>query len=419
MLIAIIPFYTFCSLNKRKIINDPVYGFISLEFDFLLDLLEHPYFQRLRHIQQLGLGNYVYPGAVHTRFHHALGALHLMQRAVRTRRHKGVSISSAEAQAVCLAILLHDVGHGPFSHALEHALVPQVSHEDISLLLMQRLNTHFNGQLNMAIEIFENRYPKKFLHQLVSSQLDMDRLDYLTRDSFFSGVQEGVIGYDRIIKMLNVHQDELLVEEKGIYSIEKFLISRRLMYWQVYLHKTVLCAEMMLVHILTYAKELAAQGTALFASPALQYFLYENDHIINEDFIRHYTHLDDHDLWCAIKVWQAHSDALLAEMCTAFVQRRLLKIELQREPFAADYLEHFTQKLMQHKGYSRHEAAHLVFGGTTSNRAYSTTAENIKILFKDGKALDIAEASDLLNIQALAAPVVKHYCCYPKYLITS
>ncbi|MCL4126867.1 UNVERIFIED_CONTAM: hypothetical protein GTU68_033105 [Idotea baltica] len=382
--------------------------------------MEHPLFQRLRHITQLGLSSYVYPGAVHSRFHHALGAMHLMQRAIHTLKSKGVDITDEEHLAVSIAILLHDVGHGPFSHALEYAMVENVHHEEISVLMMERLNEEFDGQLSMAIEIFKGTYSKGFLHQLVSSQLDMDRLDYLSRDSFFTGVHEGVIGYDRIIKMLNVQNDELVVEAKGVYSIEKFLISRRLMYWQVYLHHTVLVAEILLVKILKRAKELIAKGDELYASPALNFFLKNEVNLTDfkneRNILNTYAQLDDHDLFSAFKVWMEHKDLVLSELCKGVVRRKMLKIRLQAQPFNEVLITKLVAKTSEQFGISIHEAQYFTFADSTSNRAYIPDSEHIKILFKDGELVDITEASDHLNIQQLSTPVVKYYLCYPKEL---
>ncbi len=407
-------------MNKKKIINDPVYGFVSITFNIIFDLIEHPYFQRLRRIQQLGLSSYVYPGAKHSRFHHALGASHLMGQAVNILRYKGVEITEAEAEAVTIAILLHDIGHGPFSHALEHTILEKVEHETVSVLFMERLNQEFDGRLSLAIEIFENRYPKKFLHQLVSSQLDMDRLDYLTRDSFFTGVHEGVIGYDRIIKMLNVKDDHLVVEEKGIYSIEKFIVSRRLMYWQVYLHKTVLCAEVMLVQVLRRAKDVYRQGMALFTTPALEFFMkndweaedFRNDKQVLDQFAQ----LDDTDLFVAMKIWQDHPDFILSELSKKLIQRKLFKTELQKEAFNFKYINEIRKKVQTKYNLKEEEIDYLVPTDATSNSAYSHKQDKINILFKNGEVLDIAYASDQLNIQMLSAPVVKYYLCYPKNL---
>jgi len=408
-------------MNKKKIINDPVYGFLSINYEIIYDLMEHPYFQRLRRIQQLGLTSYVYPGALHTRFHHALGAMHLMGQAIEVLRAKGVEITEEEGEAAAIAILLHDIGHGPFSHALEHTILEKIEHEDVSTLFMERLNEEFKGRLTLAIKIFEGEYPKKFLHQLVSSQLDMDRLDYLTRDSFFTGVHEGVIGYDRIIKMLNVKEDMLVVEEKGIYSIEKFIISRRLMYWQVYLHKTVLCAEVMLVKVLMRAKELARQGVELFATPALAFFMKQDRTI--EDFkqhsevLEHYANLDDSDLFVAMKIWQKHPDLILSTLSYSIIQRKLFKIELQKEAFGYNKITELRKKAQEKYQLDETNIDYFVFTDATSNRAYSHKQDKINILFKNGEILDIAYASDQLNIQLLSAQVVKYYLCYPKEIL--
>ena len=405
-------------MNKKKIFNDPVYGFVTIPHEILFDLIEHPYFQRLRRISQLGLSHYVYPGALHTRFHHALGAMHLMNEAIETLRSKNIDISEEEAKGVLIAILLHDIGHAPFSHALEHNLV-NVHHEEISEMLMQKLNETFGGKLSTAIEIFQNKHPKQFLHQLVSSQLDMDRMDYLNRDSFFTGVSEGVIGYDRIIKMLMVKDNQLMVEEKGIYSIEKFLISRRLMYWQVYLHKTVLAAEQMLIRALRRAKDLAQQGIELQASPALRYFLYQNlskdDVKLNlDDFLEQYALLDDIDILSAFKSWMNHEDFILSFLCKSLINRKLFKIELQNEPFRSDYVEKIRQRLQgKHPVISTENSSYLVFEGTESNNAYSTKKDEIKILYKNGQIRPMSDASD----QGIQPKIItKHYLCYPKLL---
>jgi HD superfamily phosphohydrolase len=406
--------------NKKKIFNDPIYGFISIPFEILLDLIDHPYFQRLRRIKQLGLSHLVYPGALHTRFHHAIGCTHLMKKAVENLRERGQEITPEENEAVCIAILLHDIGHGPFSHALEHSLVHGVTHEDISTLVMQELNKDFNGKLSLAIEIFENRYPKKFLHQLVSSQLDMDRLDYLKRDSFYSGVSEGVISSDRIIEMLDVVDDALAVQQKGIYSVEKFIVARRLMYWQVYLHKTVLAAEFMLVNILKRAKELTAQGEDLFASPALKTFL--QHHYTREDFkstpdiLKTFMQLDDFDIMGAIKVWSSHEDLVLSELSRMMVNRQLLKIEIDNAAINPQRKQDFLNRTAAHYGISAEQAAYFVFTDSIANNAYNPASDRINILFKDGSLKDITEASDNLNIQALSEPVRKHFMCYPEVL---
>ena len=404
-------------MNKRKILNDPVYGFITLRYERLLDLIDHPYFQRLRRISQLGLSHLVYPGATHNRFHHAIGAMHLMQGAIEEIRQKGHEITEEEAKAVCTAILLHDIGHGPFSHALEHTLVKGISHEDISVFIMNYLNEELNGELDMTIEIFNNHYPKHFLHQLVSSQLDMDRLDYLRRDSFYSGVTEGQVGSDRIIKMLNVVDDQLVVEEKGIYSIEKFIVARRLMYWQVYLHKTVLSAEFMLVNILKRAKELSQEGAALFASPALKTFLNNDftreEYLSNPDVLSTFCRLDDYDILSSIKVWQDHEDTVLAELCKRLSSRELFKINLRKEEFSEAEVLEKIERIKNTFNLNDHQASYFLIQESIDNRAYSSAANEIKILFKDGTTKDVAEASDHLNLSTLSQPVLKHFIAFP------
>ncbi len=401
-------------MNKKKIVNDPVYGFITIPDELIYDLIQHPWFQRLRRIQQLGLSNLVYPSAVHTRFQHTLGAVHLMGLALDVLRSKGVEISDEEKQAAIVAILLHDIGHGPFSHALENILIP-THHETISMLMMQVLNKQFDNRLNMAMQIFNDHYHKKFLHQLVSGQLDVDRLDYLNRDSFFTGVAEGVIGYDRIIKMLNVKDGQLAVEEKGIYSIEKFIISRRLMYWQVYLHKTVVSAEQMLVQIVKRAKELTQQGTTLFASPALQYFLKRSsiDERNHAEWLTEFVQLDDSDLYSAIKVWQHCSDSTLALLCQKLIDRELFKVEFQKEAFTANQkkerMKSVSERLKQNI-YA--EPSYFLIEDSTSNSAYSKQTGPILILQKNGVLRDIADASDQLNISVLSEPVLKYYLCW-------
>lgn len=404
--------------NKRKIINDPVFGFINIPDNFLYDIIQHPYFQRLHRIKQLGLSSYVYPGAQHTRMQHSLGAMHLMGEAISQLRLAGHAISSEEEIAVKACILLHDIGHGPFSHALEHSLVSEVSHEEISLLIMEKMNREFEGKLTLSIEIFRNRYPKKFLHQLVSGQLDMDRLDYLSRDSFFCGVSEGIIGASRIIKMLNLHNDELVVEAKGIYSIEKFLVARRLMYWQVYLHKTSVAAEKMLVNILKRAKELASQAIELFATPALHYFLYQkvglNDFSDEGNAFDNFIMLDDSDFISAIKVWSNHPDFVLSLLCKSFIDRRLFKVEVRTEPTEAEFQQNKIKLYMQRFNITANEAKYFMGDEIVSTDTYSPEDDNIKILMKDGSIRDIAEASDMLNIQVLTKKVQKHYFCYYK-----
>ena len=404
--------------NKRKIINDPVFGFINIPSEFLYDLIQHPYFQRLHRIKQLGLSSYVYPGAQHTRMQHSLGAMHLMGEAITQLRQQGHDISSAEAEAVRACILLHDIGHGPFSHALEHSLVNDISHEEISLLLMQSLNVAFENKLDLAIDIFKGSYPKKFLHQLVSGQLDMDRLDYLSRDSFFSGVSEGIIGAARIIKMLNLHDDELVVDIKGIYSIEKFLVARRLMYWQVYLHKTSVAAEKMLVNILKRAKELALQGEILFATPALNYFLYntisKNSFINSDEALTHFVMLDDSDLISAIKVWSNHSDKVLSILCRDFTNRKLFKVDVNTASVTSEVYNEYLHQYMQYFDISKHEASYFLGDEIVSTDTYSAEDDNINILLKDGTVKDIADVSDMLNIQVLTKKVEKYFFCHYK-----
>ncbi len=402
--------------NKRKIINDPVFGFIDIPNDFLYDILQHPYFQRLHRIKQLGLSSFVYPGAQHTRMQHSLGAMHLMGEAITQLRKGGHEITPAEAEAVRACILLHDIGHGPFSHALEHSLVNGISHEEISLLMMQQMNRKFAGRLNIALDIFTNQHQKKFLHQLVSGQLDMDRLDYLTRDSFFSGVVEGNIGAARIIKMLNIHNDQLVVEAKGIYSIEKFLVARRLMYWQVYLHKTSVAAELMLVNILKRAKEIAMQGHELFGSPALKYFLYNqvdiNTFKKSDEALENFAMLDDSDLVCAIKVWASYPDIVLSTLCKSFTDRRLFKVEVNLQPVEPKRCKQLQKQYMQQLGVNEHETTYFFGDEVVTTDTYTQEDDSINILFKDGTIKDIAIASDMLNIQVLTKKVEKHFFCY-------
>ncbi|WP_395803500.1 HD domain-containing protein [Daejeonella sp.] len=407
-------------MNKKKIINDPVYGFITIPSELVFDLIQHPYFQRLRYIKQLGMTHLVYPGALHTRFHHALGAMHLMGLALETIKSKGQAISFEEEQGVIIAILLHDIGHGPFSHALEHTIVDGVSHEHISTLLMNNLNREFGGKLGLALEIFNNRYHKKFLYQLVSGQLDLDRMDYLNRDSFFTGVSEGVISFDRIIKMLDVVDDQLVVEEKGIYSIEKFLIARRLMYWQVYLHKTVIAAEQMLVKILERAKELSQEGRNLFASPCFSYFL--KNSISMEDFknnplnIERFTKLDDNDIFTSIKVWVNDEDLILSTLCMHLIDRNLYQVEITNEPPSIERINNLADKVTDEYEISDDDTSYFVFTDTIKNKAYSVGDGSIKILMKDGSIQDIAGASDYSNLEALAKTVQKYILCYVKEL---
>lgn len=411
-------------INKRKIVNDPVYGFINIPYAILYDLIEHPYFQRLRRIQQLGLTNYVYPGANHTRFQHALGAVHLMEQAIAVLRSKNQEITEDEAEGVMIAILLHDIGHGPFSHALESSIVPDVSHEKMSLLFMLELNRQFDGRLSLAIEIFRNQYHKKFLNQLVSSQLDMDRLDYLRRDSFFTGVTEGSVGSDRIIKMLTVVNDELVVEEKGIYSIEKFLVARRLMYWQVYFHKTVMSAERLLVNTLRRVQQLSANGEKVFSTPYLGFFLNKelnvskyinsNDADERKVLLDNFAKLDDNDIIVSAKVWAEHSDKTLSVLSQNLTARKLSRIEVQYEQFSDEIVDYYCNKVNDVLGISRDDVDYFVFTGEISNNTYTTTDDRIKILMKSGDIKDITEASDMLNQSVLAKTVVKHFLCYPK-----
>jgi uncharacterized protein len=406
--------------NKRKIVNDPIYGFIGIPDDVVYDLIDHPYFQRLRRIKQLGLTNLVYPGALHTRFHHALGAMYLMGEAVETLRSKGHEISDDEARGVTIAILLHDIGHGPFSHALENSIVHGINHEDLSAMFMDRLNEVFDGKLSLAIEIFRDKHEKKFLHQLVSSQLDIDRLDYLRRDSFYTGVSEGVVSSDRIIKMLTVHNDQLAVEAKGIYSIEKFIIARRLMYWQVYLHKTVLSAEHLLVNILKRAKQLAERGEELFCTPAFKAFLYNRydkaSFLKDPHLLETFAELDDYDIYTSVKVWMRHSDKVLSMLCENMVNRNLYSISLQSEPFDPAVILELREKVKEQLELNDEEAEYFVFSHDVANDAYSREKIKINILYKDGHLVDIADASDQLNISVLTKTVTKHFLCYPKNL---
>ena len=404
------------SINKNKIFNDPVYGFITLPSDLIFDIIEHPWFQRLRRIRQLGLTHMVYPGALHTRFHHALGALHLMTEAIESIKSKGHEITKEEETGAHIAILLHDIGHGPFSHALENSLVTGISHEMLSNLMMEELNKEFNGQLTIAIEIFKNTYKKKFLHQLVSSQLDMDRLDYLNRDSFYTGVMEGTIGSQRIIKMLNVFNDELVVDEKGLYSIEKFIISRRLMYWQVYLHKTVLSAENMLVNILKRAKELAKSGSELFSTPALAYFLQNDINAENlknkEEFLDVFSQLDDYDIYCTIKVWCKHSDIVLSMLCKGMINRKLYKISLQRDEFDHSTLIGFNEKISRHWSIKKEDYHYFAFSGKISNSDYNPLGEPIKILMRNQQSVTLLGDNEKMDVAILSTPVNKYFLCY-------
>ena len=402
-------------MNRKKIINDPVYGFITVHFETALEIISHPWFQRLSRIRQLGLTYLVYPGALHTRFHHAIGAMHLMSEAIETLRSKGHKISREESEGACIAILLHDIGHGPYSHALENLLVKGVSHEDLSGMLMEKLNKQFSGKLEEAISIFNNTHPKKFLHQLVSSQLDVDRLDYLNRDSFFTGVSEGVISSDRIIKMLEVVDGNLAVEEKGIYSVEKFITARRLMYWQVYLHKTVLAAEHLLINIVKRARELALAGTELFGTPALLDFL-RNDYrpdafSTDQGLLEKFAALDDFDVMASVKVWSKHSDKVLSILCNGLINRNLYKIEIRKEAFSDTEIQERQHQVASALEIERELAAYFVFARQVENNAYDSEDDKINILFKTGQVLDIAESSDNFNISSLTRPVRKHFLC--------
>ena len=404
--------------NKKKIINDPIYGFISIPDEFIFDVIEHPYLQRLRRISQLGLSHLVYPGAVHTRFQHVIGAMHLMGKAIAVLRKKGHTISDEEKRAVLLAILLHDIGHGPFSHALEYDIVKSVTHENISAYFIERLEKYFGSDLRLALTIFEDNYHKPFLHQLVSSQLDMDRLDYLNRDSFFSGVSEGIIGSDRLIEMLAVHDGNLVLEEKGIYSVEKFIVARRLMYWQVYLHKTVVAAEYMLVYALRRAKSLARIGTPVFSSPALSFFLEKDvlkaDFEQNEEVLEKFAALDDYDILQSLKVWSTHADPTLRFLSTSIVDRNLFKIEISKNPFTKKDISEVKSRLMVDPRFKDQDLSYLVFSDKLTNKAYNQEFQNINVLLKSGEIIDLSKASDNLNISALARPVEKYFLCYPR-----
>jgi len=404
--------------NKLKIFNDPIYGFITIPNSLVYDLIQHPYFQRLRRISQMGMSYLVYPGAHHTRFHHALGAMHMMQQAVEVLRFKEVSISKEEENALLIAILLHDIGHGPFSHAMEHSIVEEVNHEAISLLFMDKLNEEFNGQLSLAIQVFKGEYHRKFMLQLISSQLDMDRMDYLKRDSFYSGVAEGNINSDRLIQMMNVVDDVLVMEEKGIYSIEKFLMARRLMYWQAYLHKTSLVAELTLTKTLQRAKELLHKGITIECSKPLKYFM--EYRVTLENFSTHdldtFAQLDDFDIVSALKVWQFHDDFILSSLSKMIINRDLSKIKLNSEKFPAEVLQEMTARFAKEHNITIQEAKYFIFKGKIKNQAYSKEAEPIRILKKDRTIEDVVEASDQLNLKALSKPVTKYFICFPKLL---
>jgi HD superfamily phosphohydrolase len=412
-----------CSLNgqavaiKKKIINDPIHGFIDIPGGLVFELLEHPYLQRLRGIRQMGLSYLVYPGACHARFSHALGAMHLMHQALVSLQSKGHTVTPEEMEAAECAILLHDIGHGPFSHTLENTIVENISHEALSLVFMQRLDALYNGRLKMAMAIFDGSYPKKFLHQLVSGQLDVDRLDYLRRDSFFSGVAEGMIGLERIIKMLDVANDELVVEAKGIYSVEKFLISRRMMYWQVYLHKTVIAADQVLLQILRRAKQLIAGGEKLFASPALHLFLANRFTIAdfeNTDILNAFARLDDSDIDCAIKVWCDADDKILSRLCRMLVTRRLFKIEISAQPFGEAYIEQIRQNVQQQCTDTPEALPYFMISDTIVNKGYDDQTGKIQIRYGKSELRDISEVSDMLSAQAFSGVTKKYFLCYPK-----
>jgi hypothetical protein len=400
--------------TPRKIINDPVYGFITVDDPLVFDIISHPYYQRLRRIHQMAFASLVYPGAVHTRLHHSLGAYHLMTQALNELIDKGVEITKEEETGAKIAILLHDIGHGPYSHALERKLIKGVHHEDISGLILQLLNEQFGGRLKTAIDIFSGRYPKKYLHQLVSGQLDVDRMDYLTRDAFYTGVAEGVIGYDRILKMLVVHEGELMIEEKAIYSVEKFLVARRLMYWQVYLHKTVVAAEKMLVRIIERAQELIASGIELdTASRNLDFFL--KQHQPDGNFIKHlekFAQLDDTDVMCTIKNWCGHIDKVLSRLCKGLVDRKLLKIRFKADPFDQEEVDQLRAEIATKLKITEAEAAYFVFTGEAANTMYNPDDERIKVLFKDGLVRDISMVDNALIHKQLSSPVKKYYLCH-------
>ncbi len=411
--------------NKRKIINDPVYGFISIPGDLIYDIVGHPWFQRLRNIKQLGLTSFVYPGANHSRFQHCLGALYLMETALATLKSKNVEISDKEEEAALIAILLHDIGHGPFSHALETSIINGIDHEALSLLLMERMNETFGGRLELAIDIFKGTYSRKFLHELIAGQMDMDRLDYLKRDSFFTGVIEGSVGSDRIIRMLNVVDGRLVIDEKGIYSVEKFLIARRLMYWQVYMHKTVLSSESLLVNVLARAKELAMKGVDLYATPALRFFLYnnigpaelENSGIFTPGIIAdNFTRLDDSDILSSAKYWADHDDTVLADLAGRLISRNLLAVELQNKPFPEERIKELKRKALALMKIGIQTSDYYIFTDSISNLTYAPDAPEVRILLKNGKTAGIREVSDMFDHDLLSEKVTKYFLCYPKEL---
>jgi uncharacterized protein len=405
-------------MNKKKIFNDPVYGFINIPGELIFDIIEHPWFQRLRRIRQLGLTDLIYPGALHTRFHHAIGAMHLMGLALVNLRNKGHHISSQELEAARIAVLLHDIGHGPFSHTLEHSLMRNVAHEKLSTFIIDKLNKEFNGALTLALDIYTNKYERKFFHQLVSGQLDIDRMDYLQRDCFFTGVSEGTIGADRIIKMLDVHHDKLVVEEKGIYSIENFLSARRLMYWQVYLHKTTVSAEKMLISIIERAKYLHRAGEKIFATDPLEVFLKEDVKLSNFEkdpaYLNAFTSMDDYDIWASIKMWSKHADKILSQLCRDLLERRLFRIEIAAKDFEQSMIRKLEKNITAKLKIKEEDLGYFLLKGSVSNAAYLDKEDKINILTKAGRVVDVALASDLPNIKAISKIVKKHYLCWPK-----
>lgn len=402
--------------NKLKIINDPIYGFITIPSELIFDIIEHPYFQRLRRISQMGFSHLVYPGAQHTRFQHALGCLFLMQKALRTLKFKGVEITETEEESTLIAILLHDIGHGPFSHALENSLIEGLSHEMLSVKFMEKLNEEFEGKLELSIKIFKGQYHKKFLYQLISSQLDIDRLDYLKRDSFYTGVAEGNINSDRLIAMLNVKDNELVIEEKGVYSVEKFLLARRLMYWQVYLHKAGLGAELILINILKRAKQIIKTNEKLSSNATLNYFLKHNitKNAYGENTMNDFAKLDDYDIIMAIKEWQNHPDKVLSSLCKMVINRKLFKVKLKKKPVKTSKIESLKEKIKNKYDIGEEDVDFFIYRGSTSNQAYNYDYQQIMILYKNGKTKEVSEISDQLNLKTLAKPIVKHYICYPK-----
>lgn len=405
--------------NKLKIINDPIYGFITIPSELIFDIIEHPYFQRLRRITQMGFSHLVYPGAQHTRFQHALGCLFLMQKALQTLKFKGVNITKKEEESTLIAILLHDIGHGPFSHALENSLIEGLSHERLSIEFMINMNKQFEGKLDLAIEIFSGQYHKTYLNQLISGQLDIDRLDYLKRDSFYTGVAEGNINSDRLIAMLNVKDNTLVIEEKGVYSVEKFLLARRLMYWQVYLHKAGLGAELILINILRRAKELAQRDKHLCSNKVLSFFLKHNisEENFQTDILECFAQLDDYDIISAIKEWQNHDDVILSELCKMIINRKLFRVKLNKKAFSVSKIEKLKSKIQKKYKISEVDTNYFLYHGSTSNQAYNYDYQQIMILYKNAKTKEISQISDQLNLKTLAQPVIKFYICYPKDLV--